>query len=367
MKKALIFLIILSSIFSFALNVKIIDKNTIEVTTEGMGAIINDNLKLARDSAIKDAQRQAVEKGIGVAILGETYVENAIPISSRILTSSQGIVKEFEVLEESHDESFYYVTIKAKVLKAVVEETISDILKSIGDPVALLLFIDDKYDYASFYIENNLIKLGLKLVSEDFSKEILDNDVYKEKAKILDKDTLKKLAMLSLANYIIVGDVRYSEKYVDDYDIWSVRTLIKTEIIKADNGQIIDAPIMEEVNTGATKETAISKTMKNDLPEYTEKIVEKIVNDFGALESRQFTLTFSIKKGSQFFALEDFLNEHGFENVKMVKREKSKVRFNVITSYTLREIVEIIEICDDFSYYADDWGDDWISFVFDDE
>ncbi len=360
-KKIVLLILAFLISFSFALDVKIIDNNTIEITTTGMGAIIHNDLKTARDSAIKDAQRQAVEQGVGVAILGETYVKNAIPISSKILTSTQGIVKNFEVIKESHDKNFYYVTIKAVVLKAIVKKTISDILKSIGEPVVLLLFPNDKYDYASFYLENNLINLGLKIVSQDFSKDILSNEVYAEKIKSVDKDTLKKLAMLSLANYIIVGNVRYSEKYVDSYGMWSVRTLMRTEVIRADNGQIIDAPIIDEVNVGATKSSAVSKTMKNDIPNFSEKIAKDIIKNFGGLVNQQFTLIFFIKYSSQIFKIEDYLNDKGFENVKMIKRDEKKVRFNVITNRTIREIIELIE-GSSLSYYADNWGKDWISF-----
>lgn len=84
------------------------------VTAEGM-APVQGNPAIARDHAIQDALRKAVEQAVGTMVASETLVENFQVVRDNIYNKSQGYVKEYKVVKESPQKDLYAVTISATV------------------------------------------------------------------------------------------------------------------------------------------------------------------------------------------------------------------------------------------------------------
>jgi hypothetical protein len=63
------------------------------VTAEGVAAIQGNAQDIARDAAIEDAQKRAVEQAIGILIDSQTQVENYQLISDNILSQTKGYIK----------------------------------------------------------------------------------------------------------------------------------------------------------------------------------------------------------------------------------------------------------------------------------
>jgi hypothetical protein len=84
------------------------------VTAEGM-ASVQGNPAIARDGAIQDALRKAVEQAVGTMVASETLVENFQTVRDSIYNKSQGYVKEYKVVKESPGKDLYAVTISATV------------------------------------------------------------------------------------------------------------------------------------------------------------------------------------------------------------------------------------------------------------
>ena len=106
-KKALLLVVFISlmvALFSGSLSL------AYEVTAIGIG----DN----RDTAIKNAQRNAVEQALGVYIESESKVIDQ-ELKDCIISSASGYIKQFDILEEGKDpsEGVY----KVKILTSVVD------------------------------------------------------------------------------------------------------------------------------------------------------------------------------------------------------------------------------------------------------
>ena len=82
----------------------------------------------ARDIAINDALRNAVEQGVGTYISSETTVEQMTLVEDRIYSESRGYIKSYEIIEEGVREDIYQVKISA----VVKMEQLADDLESIG-------------------------------------------------------------------------------------------------------------------------------------------------------------------------------------------------------------------------------------------
>ena len=85
------------------------------VTAEGVAAVQQGAIDIARDAAVEDAQKKAVEQAIGIFIDSQTQVENYQVISDSILSQVKGYVKNYTILNERTDSGLLLVRIESEV------------------------------------------------------------------------------------------------------------------------------------------------------------------------------------------------------------------------------------------------------------
>ncbi len=98
-----------------------------EVEASGAATIYGSNTASARDQALKNALRQAVEQGVGTLIDSNTLAVNYEVIRDEIYSSSQGYVTEYEILQEgvSSDGTSFEVRIRAQVSEGKIEDKLT--------------------------------------------------------------------------------------------------------------------------------------------------------------------------------------------------------------------------------------------------
>ncbi|MEO0085578.1 MAG: flagellar assembly protein T N-terminal domain-containing protein [candidate division WOR-3 bacterium] len=97
-----------------------------EVLAEGAAAITTTP-DIARDQALKDALRKAVEQGVGTYVNSETRVQNFQLLSDRIYSQASGYVSSYRLISESQEAGLYRVVIRAKVKLDRVEDDLEAI------------------------------------------------------------------------------------------------------------------------------------------------------------------------------------------------------------------------------------------------
>lgn len=97
-----------------------------EVLCEGVSAI-TARVDTARDQAISDALRKAVEQGVGAYIDGETQVENFQLISDRIYSRASGFVSSYSVIHEEQSGGLYRTVVRAVVNTDGIEDDLAAI------------------------------------------------------------------------------------------------------------------------------------------------------------------------------------------------------------------------------------------------
>ena len=129
------------------------------VQAQGTASIQQDFVAIARDRAIEDAQRLAVEQAVGVMISNETLVENYQVISDKILQQSKGYIQSYDVLSDQREGNIYKVTIQAVVSTGQIKndlEAIRLIIARKSKPRLMMLF--DGRDQADFIAEAGIVK-----------------------------------------------------------------------------------------------------------------------------------------------------------------------------------------------------------------
>jgi len=87
----------------------------VNTTAEGVGVIVDGNTALARDQAIKDALRIAVEQAVGTMVASETLVQNYEVLRDQIYSKTKGYIQNYKVIDEKTEDTLFRVTIQAIV------------------------------------------------------------------------------------------------------------------------------------------------------------------------------------------------------------------------------------------------------------
>ncbi|HDQ99056.1 MAG TPA: hypothetical protein ENN51_02040 [candidate division WOR-3 bacterium] len=99
-----------------------------EVLAEGVGALpAQGGADIARDAALSDALRRAVEQGVGTFVSSETRVENFQLLSDRIYSKSRGYVSSYRVITEGLEGALYRVVVRARVRLGDIENDLAAI------------------------------------------------------------------------------------------------------------------------------------------------------------------------------------------------------------------------------------------------
>lgn len=87
-----------------------------EIVATGLGG--GKDPGKARDEALNDALRKAVEQGVGTFVSSESLVEKMVLVEDRIYSQSQGFVESYKIINEKKDDGIYEITIAAVVKMA---------------------------------------------------------------------------------------------------------------------------------------------------------------------------------------------------------------------------------------------------------
>ncbi|QDV91094.1 Curli production assembly/transport component CsgG [Phycisphaerae bacterium RAS2] len=121
-----------------------------EVTAKGAAPIEKGQVTQARERAVHDALRRAVETGVGMLLVSESSTHNMKLISDSIYARAEGFVERYDVLDESKTDDMYHITIRARVQKATLASRLVDLLvldQQMGMPQVMVLVSDDGGEY----------------------------------------------------------------------------------------------------------------------------------------------------------------------------------------------------------------------------
>ncbi len=239
MKKFLFVALLLFFLFTvnFSYAQKLID-------AKGTAAIHKNHVDIARDRAISDALRVAVEKSVGVMISNETLVENYQVISDKILSKSKGYVQSYELVSDKRDDDMYTVIIQALVSEGQLKDdldAIHSIIARKSKPRLMIVFKEDHQD--DYMAESSMVKYflskGFKLVDPDTVRKSLN--ISEIERMIADPDAASKIGQRFGAEVMIICSVDTSSNpfKVGNVEMHSNSSTISAKVINVSNSNII--------------------------------------------------------------------------------------------------------------------------------
>jgi hypothetical protein len=199
--------------------------NETEILAEGVAAMeYQGRMDIARDHAIDDALRKAVEQGVGAYIDAETQVNNFQLISDEIYSRTRGYVSSYRIIYEEQDGDLYRVVIRAVVNTEGIENDLAAVgilLQEQGRPRVMVVVkefsemqdLSDDSTMGSIMFETMLLdhfrEQGFPVVDAAAVAGILEKDQLK---LILEGDdrTAALIGLEAGAEIVIAGTVLHS-------------------------------------------------------------------------------------------------------------------------------------------------------------
>ena len=102
--------------------------DTIGIETEGTCPLYGNDRSTARDSAIDDSMKKAVERVVGMLVTQEPAAETLDLLIHTIYPKHQQYVQDYRILSEGIDDGLYHVSIRATLSQSAIKND----LKALG-------------------------------------------------------------------------------------------------------------------------------------------------------------------------------------------------------------------------------------------
>ncbi len=272
-----------------------------EVVSSGIGAIVSGDVAHARDDAVEDALRKALEQVMGMMIESETLVENYQVLEDNIFSKTQGYIRNYEVIQEKkRDEMLYEVTVKAAVKVSNLQDDLTGIttlMRRKNMPRMMMLIeeqnIGETPGYYTFSADMNAAETAIMetFMAKGFrfvDRNTIQNNINQQKAAAILAGNTSEAVSLGRAvgaEVILTGKALAKSTVVEVYGTTqkSQQATVSVRAIRTDTGDIIATntaqgayPHIDDI-IGGTK--AIQKACATLSDEIMDQILERWQSD----------------------------------------------------------------------------------------
>ncbi len=252
------------------------------VEAEGEANVIPGNALNTRDQALMAAQKNAVEKAVGVLVTGQMVISQARLIEDQVFSKTGGYLKAWDVLSEKENDGVHTTRIRARVKLGDVRKDLDALgmlikTKKVGNPRVMVL-IDEKVDgkpsdskTVEIGLAKALLDKGYKVVDADQLAEIrAQENVLKAlngdlgQAADLAKRFGAEIALVGAVNAKQLGGQKPAAAAADGADaadagmdgMISYRGRLSLKAVRSSSGQVVLADSREGAGMDITQEGA---------------------------------------------------------------------------------------------------------------
>lgn len=247
----------------------------------GMATIHGGAVDRARDTAIDNALRTAVEEKVGVMIASSTEVENFQVKRDQILSESKGFINTYRIISEEKTGDTFKVTIEADVSDGRLKgrmEALGIIMARMSKPRLMIIFSENaqKDVVAEASMTKYFISQGFRLVTADTAKRKKEYERFQ--ATDTDRKEFSSIARRYGAEIIILAKTDLTSKCfkMGDIEVCSHHVIVSGKVINGDTGEVIAT----DNKSGKGEVKSITEEVAKDLAkEMKEQILERWSSD----------------------------------------------------------------------------------------
>ncbi len=214
------------------------------IQATGMAAVHRGVVDIARDKAIDNALRNAVEEQVGILITSFSEVENYQLKMDQILTESKGFVTSYRVISEAREGDAYKVTIEASIGTGKLKDRMSAVELVMArkmKPRLMIIFVDQAQQgaLAESAMTRFFLSQGFKVIDAGAAKRAGRGAPAPTPAGE-GKDAVR-FAQAYGAEVVIFGKLEVTRRTfkMGDIEITSSEVTISGRVINGDTGEVI--------------------------------------------------------------------------------------------------------------------------------
>lgn len=335
------------------------------VETQGMAAVINGDIGHARDKALDDAKRKAVEQVAGAQVSSESISENFTLVEERIYSRASGFVKKYEIKNEYKDGDTYIVNIKAIVDARAIADDLGQLFAV--KPRVIVLIAEQNVGGAGFNYwwgskgfssEMDLMQSALMSSWMPKGFKFVDPGMLRGKLKVtkamqradIDTDDALTLSKNADADVAIVGKVVVTDAgpVMQGVNMRSFHAVGNLRILNVDTGEIIavadESAVAAHIDGNQGGRLAIKALAEKLGGSLQKDILKKWTAEAASAQTIELVVTGSLKPAA-LRDLKQFLSTEvrGVERVDMRKKTKDKAFFDVRVRGSTKDLAAQLE------------------------
>lgn len=255
------------------------------VEAEGYAAIVAGNKGGAREAALQNAFRRAVEQVVGVAIESKSVVSDSELLNDKVFAKSSGFIKTYRIISEKAEPDAYRVTVQASVSRYRLEQGLDDaglLLRKLGRP-RIAVVVMEQHEGANAVpggvVENQIIN---SLAAGNFALVDRQAMLAVEKAAATGTgdytDAVVRAAAAGGAEVVIVGQATArSAAALRDTNLRPVQVMVTCKAIEVDSGELLATVTSSEQSLNVNQGVAANDSFIKASKELSGKLQQQIL------------------------------------------------------------------------------------------
>ncbi|TAN44625.1 MAG: hypothetical protein EPN22_05990 [Nitrospirae bacterium] len=269
-----------------------------EVEAEGYADISDGKKGEAREMALQDAFRRAVEQAVGVMVESETLVKNFELLNDKVYSRSKGFIKKYTITKEKVEANGFRVSIKATVLAVKLHKALDEIgmiIKKVGKPRVMLLISEQNImsDKPSAWWTDGSSGVGVaentllsKLMDKGFNvvdrqsvmRAVKDDPSLSKGITNITNDIALKLASEGEAEVVVIGQaVAKAGAGMMGTSIKSCQAVFSARALNADTGEPLASVTTNGSQPHVDPVVGGAEAVKKASLEMSEKLASQII------------------------------------------------------------------------------------------
>ena len=280
-------------------NTSAASQRPVVVDVEGFADILGGRKDLARENALNNAFRLAIEQVVGVMINSKTVIQNSQLLHDKIFSKSSGFIKTYAITHESFENGACRLHVRATVSTSRLEKGLEDVKllwKKMGKPRMALIIseqniadeqpahplqdISTKSCIAETVIYGVLEKKGYNLVDRQTLVAIArQQGAISATDASVPLEAAIRVAAGGGAEIVIIGQsvAKAGATVLSGTNMRSSQAEVTAKVVDADTGQIIASHSASGVFAHINPSTAGTEAIRNASQELAENLHKQIM------------------------------------------------------------------------------------------
>lgn len=255
------------------------------VEVEGYASIVGGRKDQAREAALQNAFRRAVEQVVGVALESKTVVKDSELLNDKIFSKSHGFIKTYRIVDEKVEGDAYRIMVFASVSRYKLEQGLDDaglLLKKLGKPRIAVVVLEQSSDGGQVpggVGENHIIagmgKRGYALVDRQAMLAVEHEAV---RGQGDHTDAVVRAAAAGGAEVVIVGQATArSASALSGTNLRPIQVTVTCRAVEVDSGELLATVTATQQALHVNPATASNEAFQKAATELTENLQRQMI------------------------------------------------------------------------------------------